>query len=328
MAQLITGVFGALRVSASVQNQGSWWAIHRELSVGPFEIEHGLEAERYAYNTRNLSQARRQRRIIRGEHAGYSDLFVPIVAAHEAVAVLVVGPFALARPTSADILERWRALTGLQGHPADPEFASYLSASLATLVLDGGRAATFERLLACLAQLIAGEGVADELANRADALRVELEPARLVENTWEAVQTMLDERSSRIWSSAHSAHELGRLGLSRIADHVLVGLCASRTPGVDPVDDAVRLHAFQRSSVELARAVGEAIAGQVGDHGVVFLSASSGGGSRKRQKLRDLAERAQALSRRRFGLSLHFGASAALGSTPLSRSYQAALAAA
>ena len=66
----------------------------------------------------------------------------------------------------------------------------------------------------------------------------------------------------------------------------------------------------------------------MGDHGVVFLSGSSGSAQRKRQKLLDLAERARTLGRQRFGLSLHFGASVAVGSAPLSRSYQTALGAA
>jgi HEPN domain-containing protein len=105
----------------------------------------------------------------------------------------------------------------------------------------------------------------------------------------------------------------------------LVGLTVSRTKAGDPVDEVIRRDAFQRSAVELARATGDVIAGQVGDHGVVFLSAATGSAERKRRKLIDLAERAANTAQRRFGLSLHCGMSAAVGSAPLSRSYQAAL---
>ncbi|HEV8246026.1 MAG TPA: AraC family transcriptional regulator, partial [Polyangiaceae bacterium] len=189
-------------------------------------------------------------------------------------------------------------------------------------------ARTFEELLGCFARLIAGGGPADELANRADALRVLLEPVHLVDRMWEAVQVMVDDRLPRAWTSVHRAYQLGRLGLPRIADHVLVGLGVSRTLDSDPVDEAVRRDAFQRRAVDLAWTIGGAIAGRVGDHGVVFLSAATGGAERKCQKLRDLADRAALLARREFGLSLHFGASIAPGAVPLSRSYQAALAAA
>jgi two-component system response regulator YesN len=60
----------------------------------------------------------------------------------------------------------------------------------------------------------------------------------------------------------------------------------------------------------------------------VLLSAAQGSAARKRDKLVELAERASALARDRFGLTLHFGSASAPGSVPLSRSYQAALGAA
>ena len=75
------------------------------------------------------------------------DFFVPVSIGGEVVAVLAVGPIARARPTSANILESWRWLTGRQGHPTDPEFAAYFTATLATLVLDGQKLVKMERLL-------------------------------------------------------------------------------------------------------------------------------------------------------------------------------------
>jgi AraC-like DNA-binding protein len=108
-----------------------------------------------------------------------------------------------------------------------------------------------------------------------------------------------------------------------VAD-VLVCLTVSRKAGGDPVDEAVRRDAFQRSAVALVRRTGDVLAGQVGDHGVVFLAGCGG----KRATLIDLSERVSGLARRDFGLSLHFGASAAEESVPLIRSYEAALGAA
>jgi hypothetical protein len=133
-----------------------WWSIHSVPNLVAFEFEHGTESDRFAYNSRCIRTVRRRQKPMRGEHAGYYDWFVPVVSSRQTVAVLVAGPCALSRPTSVDILERWRRLSGRQGHPADPEFASYLAASLNTPVLEGKRAAAFEGLLVCLAGLMAG----------------------------------------------------------------------------------------------------------------------------------------------------------------------------
>jgi hypothetical protein len=226
------------------------------------------------------------------------------------------------------ILERWRELTGRHGHPSDPEFSAFMSTMLSTLVLDGDRAEKFQSFLEYFTSLLAGEGAADELATKADAIRVQFEPLRYVERSWEAVQTMLDERSPRTWASVHKAHALHTLGLPELADRVLVGLAVSRSPESDPVDEAVRRDALQRRVVELARSTGHTMAGRVGDHGVVFLSAGSAGPERRRQRVLDLAARASEVARRDLGFVLHFGASHASGSVPISHSYQAALSAA
>jgi AraC-like DNA-binding protein len=326
LGQIVAGTFRALRVSAAINNEW-WWGIHDQPNVAALELEHGVDAERASYNTRLLREVQRTGKPALGQHAGYFDWFVPVVAKKQQIATLVSGPFAKRRPTAPEILERWRAIAGRQGHPADPEFAAYLSAALNTLVLEGQHSRMFGELLSCFAALIAGEGRADELANRADALRVELEGLRFVDHVWHAVQEMVDDRSTRTWHSAARVYGLGQLGLPRATDHALVGLTVSRTSGVDPVDEAVRRDAFQRKTVELARTTGWAIAGRVGDHGVVLLSAASGSDQKKKQRLVDLSERTEELAHR-FGLSLHFGISATDPSAPLSRGYHAALGAA
>jgi AraC-like DNA-binding protein len=321
-APLVGNVFEALRVSAAVWEHGvEWFTIHLEPNLSAFELEHGIDTERGAYNDRLCRAATRRRTAIRGEHAGYSDFFVPIVAHGQVAGLLVTGPFAVARPSGADILSRWRGLTGRQGHPADPEFASYLAATLSTLVLDGAKLAAFERLLGCVARLMAGQGRADALANEAAVLRAQLGGARHAEHVWEAVRTMVDERSSETWRSAFRATDLAKLGLSRMADHVVVGLAASPRSDSDPVDEAVRRNAFQRAAVDLG------VAGQVGDHGVVLLSAPSGPAWKRRRKTAELVERASKLARRGFGLSMHFGTCVA-AEVSLSRGYQTALGAA
>ena len=101
----------------------------------------------------------------------------------------------------------------------------------------------------------------------------------------------------------------------------------SRESESDPVDDLLRRETFQRACVDLARASGDVIAGQVGDHGVSFLSAGGAGASR-RQSLVELGEKAATLARRRYGLNLHLGIGTLASSASLSEHYGAALEAA
>jgi AraC-like DNA-binding protein len=327
LGPVVANVFQVLRVSASLWEHGQeWFSIHVEPSVTTFELQHGMESERYSYNERNFARARKLGKPVHAEYGGYLDIYVPIRKGRRCVAIMVVGPVAARRPTSADVLERWRWLTGRQGHPADPEFASYLAAALSTLVLEGNGLSRFEELLQCLALLLAGEGEADMIANRAGALRAEIEQARFVDRMWDAVRNMIDDRTSRTrYTEAHGAG-LRRLGLPRRADTVLVGLTVSRSPG-DLVDAAILRDAFQREVVHAARAMGGMLAGQVGDHGVVIL-AGMGAGAGARRKVLGFAEQIAKRAERQFGFLLHFGVSPVSDSADLSRCYQVALGAA
>jgi len=326
---MATSIFQQLRISAAIYEHGEEWVLlHGERSVLAFEFEHNKDFLRARYNRRCLARVQRLRKPIRGEHAGYVDLFVPIIAREELVAILVSGPFAIERPTANDILQSWQSLTRRQGHPSDPEFGAYLSAALAVLVLDGKKVAAFEKLIGCLARLMAGEGEADVLMNRIEGLRDELAATRAPERSWELVGEIVDPRSVRSPHSGPRQNDLNHLGLRRVTDHVLVGLTVSRNAQTDAVEETVRRDAFLRAAVELASKVGDVVTGRVGDHGVVFLCGCAGSAQKKRQKARDLAQRAASLARQRFGLSVHFGASTWSESIPLSRSYEAALAAA
>jgi AraC-like DNA-binding protein len=325
LAPGLANIFEVMHVGATVWDWTMWYPIHVDRSLQTFELEHGVEHERDRYNQLCMSQARRSQKPVRSTHAGLSDLFVPIIAGGRTVAILATGPFATARPSGAEILERWRWLTGRHGHPSDPEFAHYLSVTLSTLVLEGPYASIFERLMVRLARLMAGEGKAGELLAEAVTLRDKLEEARSVDLTWEIARSMVDERTTRLWASRHRRASLERVGLSKAPDLALVGLTVGR--GSDPVDDLIRRDGFQRACVELARSAGDVISGQVGDHGVSFLS-PGGSGVRRRQRVLDLGERAATLARRRFGLSLHLGLGTLPGSASIVESYQAALQAA
>jgi AraC-like DNA-binding protein len=324
----VSYTFKALGVSAAVHERGmTWFPIHDEPDVIAFEHGHAAMTERGQYNTAQFERVAAQRRIVQAEHAGYWDLFAPIIADEQIVGILVTGPFVRTRPTSEAILERWQALTGRRGHLSDPEFAAYVSAALGTLVLDDAKLHAFERLVRCLSLLMAGRGDAEKLVNEVEALHAELFRVRAVERTWRAAREMLDERFSDRWRS--QLGNLARLGLSRLPDHVLVGLSTSVPVAPDPVAEVIRRDALQRRAVELARSAGETIAGQIGDHGIVFLSSSRGTRERARSKLRELAERAARVARRDYDLLLCFGMSnEARRGVSLQAGYRSALAAA
>ena len=198
LAPVVTGAFQTLGVSAALWEQDhEWLSIYGEPGIALFEAEHGLELQRHRYNLRQRALAMKSRKPVRAEHAGFSDFFVPIVVREKVIAVLVTGPFALKRPTAASILEGWHWLTGRRGRPADPEFAQYLAATLSTLVLEGDRADVFGQMLECLADLLAGAGDAEKVANRAEVLRGKLVDVRRIEESWTATQRLVDERVSR-----------------------------------------------------------------------------------------------------------------------------------
>jgi AraC-like DNA-binding protein len=323
-------IFGLLDVAASIWDSGVWHDVcERPYShdVRGFEAEHGIEWERHRYNERCLAEARSSRATVVATHAGLNDLFVPICAGGRADAVLVTGPVATARPTSTDILERWRVITGRQGHPSDPEFLHYVDATLRTLTLEGKQLASFRRLAECLALLISGQGDANAIYDgEIEALRKELAPPRLVDRVWEIGRALVDDRTSRSWASPMRASRLADVGLPRFPEQVVVGLFVDRHKDGEPVEAILRRNAFQRACVGLSRASGHAASGQIGGHGVTFVASSQGSPARTRRFLDDLSDRASSLARRRFGLELYLGIGTPTAS--LCDQYQAALAAA
>src|SRR5258706_5268153 len=92
LAPLVVQVFKALRVSASVWKQGTdWFPIHSEQAFGSFELEHAKEIERGRYNHRNASEVRRRKATVRGDFAGYSDFFAPIIVCEQVAGILITG---------------------------------------------------------------------------------------------------------------------------------------------------------------------------------------------------------------------------------------------
>jgi AraC-like DNA-binding protein len=327
VSQELTYAFQMLGVGATLSDETGWYPLHAPPDVVvTFEYTYGLGPERYAYNDRSTAQARRTGRIVQGHHAGFSDFFVPIGPRGAVEALLVCGPFTTHRPSTAEILERWRRLTGRQAHPSDPELAHYLSVTLGVLTLDPEMQSCFRRFLECYALLIAERGDAHALASQAVLLRAKLARARAAEQMWDATRNMVDEATSPSWLSSHTDSDFGRLGIDRLPEHVLVGL-ASAAIEDDPLEELLMLDAFQRECAELARSK-HVITGKVGNRGVSFLVGGGSSSARTAATLRKLADDVTRLARRRFGLTLHFGTDSLVGSAPLPARFKEALGAA
>jgi AraC-like DNA-binding protein len=323
-----TYVFEALGVSAALWlARSDWFPLHIEHGVPDFEVAPGIDSGRRSYNERSFATVKRSHATLLGEHNGLSDFFVPITREREIVAILVVGPFARHRPTAADIQDRWRSLTGRQGHPSDPHFAGYLSATLATIVLDSAALAALKRLLENWARLAIGDGDAGVLANAIERDRLVLNPARYADRVWNSVREMIDDRFTHLWQGRSVAPSLVYLGLPKVPDRILVGLMTSVREAVDPIEEVVTNNALQRAAVDFVRH-DRALAGRIGDHGIVLVASTRGSEHQRTAQLRDLAWRVAAWARRKFAVSLHFGTGEAAEPTSLARRYQQSLAAA
>jgi AraC-like DNA-binding protein len=326
LAPVAARTFEVLGIGASLWYLGSWLDLHERTSTLDFEVEHAMEVERWSYNDRCLLQVRQSRRAVVGQHGALSDLFVPVLVGAEMAGVIVVGPFLTALPSGAAVLERWRALTGRQGELSEPEFAGYLAALLALPLLEDTLAQTLQRLVECLAELMAGTGSARALYLEVESLRDELFKTRLHDRMWDAARAMVDERTTRLWVASCRDGHLWHLGVRQFPKHVLVGFFTNEDRASDALGEALRMEGFRRACVRLAYDARNVVAGRIGDSGVSFLMSTGTSAQRSRARLLDLARRATLLARKRFGLSLHLGASMLPGA--LSSQYQAALAAA
>jgi AraC-like DNA-binding protein len=319
---VIAHAFAELDVSIALWSSDEWWhAIHRATNVLGFEWDRGVSQQRWSYNQRCLGRAVQGGRLVVGEHAGFRDLFVPVRTRAGVEAVVVTGPFALARPTRGDILRRWFGLTGSTGHLTDPAFSRYVSSTLATLTLEGKLLAPFERLVSAFAALLAGDGDLRAHAAEAERMRQELTGARYAERMFAMAHRLAHEQTGSV-PLDHG--DMAGLGLERVPQHVIVGLLLDERAKSDPLDDLLRHDAFVRACVTFARQRGAIVCGPVGDHGVVFVVDCAA--SRAKVTLSDLVRRMREIARR-FRFELHAGI-AEHGAESLALRYVAALRAA
>jgi AraC-like DNA-binding protein len=330
IAPIITGVFEELHIGAALHTAATervfeeWHPLHQGPSTMLLEYEYGAQGHRWSYNERSIARAHREGKTFLGEHAGFSDFFVPLGRSAGALTTLVVGPVAVARPTSGDVLARWRWMAGGQAHFADPAFGQYLTTTLSILTLAREHLDDLRRLLGCFARLVDPRSDLDALSDEAQRLRRNLSGARAAEMMWGAARAMIDDRTARGWVTNDRTQELARLGVRKLPQHVIVGLLLGRPAERDPVDDLLRRDAFQRACAHLARKRGGLLCGPIGDHGVALLVEDP---ERGKPRLRDVAERASDLATR-FGLKLFAGICPEHASSIPSQRYRMALVAA
>ena len=232
-----TWFFEQLGAACVMWTPGKWFPIHTKEGLVGIENELGVISERYAYNDRLRKQAWQSQRTVVGRHRGMLDFAVPVVSEGVTRAVMLTGPLLPSPPTSASVLEGWRALTGRQGHPSDPEFARYLSMVLDTLVLDGNRSELFQRLLERLASLMGGPSAAYAVETEVRALASALTEGRFIDDVWHTASAMVDPQTSGLWSTSLYEDRLPRFGLKRCPDIVAVGMILNLDPDADPLDD-------------------------------------------------------------------------------------------
>jgi AraC-like DNA-binding protein len=325
LGPVLANVFQELRLSATLTDGRTWLPVYGSPNVVSIEFAHRVEGRRDPHNARSLARARRTGRPVLAQHAGFHDLFAPVGLGSQTV--LAVGPFAVARPSSLELQSRWRWLTGTNARAGDPEFAHYLELTLATATFEGPMLDALVRFVETFCRLLSGQGDSKALEQTGAALRKKLSVVRLVERSFEAAADLVDERTSRSWTSPHWVDHLRFLRAERVPSHAIVGLIAGARDELDPIDQLLRCDAWQRAAVDLAFEIGGVVTGKVGDRGVTLLVDHPSKGARLQRRLVDVAERARVIARR-FGLRAHMGISNAEADLTLPQRYEAALEAA
>ncbi|HEV8245548.1 MAG TPA: AraC family transcriptional regulator, partial [Polyangiaceae bacterium] len=329
LSLVVANAFDELKLSVALWMKGDWWypiAANPARTVMDFEYSYGVGERRWTYNRRCFELVKQRRRTVHGQHAGFHDLYVPVLAGREVRGIFVAGSFALERPTSSDVLRRWRDITGNQGRVTDPVFSQYLSTTLDTLTLEGELFPAFQRLMTCFAGLVAGNGDANALAAEAHGLRQKLINARFDERMRQTAHGFVDDQTAPTFAT-YSHGDFGAIGLEQIPDHVVAGLLLGRPNQSDPVDEVIRSDAFQRAAVVLARDLGNIACGRISEHGVFFLVNRRGPALRTKAKLMDIATELAKLARK-FDFSLHTGIVQGTEASPLPTRYRSAVQAA
>jgi hypothetical protein len=139
LTPVVANTFQDLGISVALWVTGVFWhPIHVIPNVIAFETENRVEDRRKPYNDSCFARVRREKKIVHGEFAGFHDVFAPIQDENGVRAIFVAGPMAIARPTSADLIEAcWRALPGSWKPLSRNSFAARVNAGALIGTIDG-----------------------------------------------------------------------------------------------------------------------------------------------------------------------------------------------
>jgi hypothetical protein len=170
----LVGVLGAaqqlavLGVPSSLvleEDRHVWIPVHRrDDNITAFELPGDGESSRSAYNQRMLDRAYAARKPVLGCHAGFWDLFVPIVSGRRVTGHLVSGPFSRERLTAAQIRRHFEQLT--RGAATEERQRAYARAAVETPVLGKAALRAFTEYMVGLAGLFATQNGAGRVHRR------------------------------------------------------------------------------------------------------------------------------------------------------------------
>ncbi|HEV8245830.1 MAG TPA: hypothetical protein VGP93_08675, partial [Polyangiaceae bacterium] len=319
--------FERIGLALTLVDARGWHALHTQQNTLDFESEYGLEPERWAYNGRMTRAAAARGRAIVGEHAGFFDVFAPVIEAGVVRQLLIAGPLLVERPSASRLVEQWGKLTNRYARPSDPSFSRYASITLGTLVLDSEKLELFQRYLTDLTTLLSGVDPEPALVSELEQATDTLARARFADRMWAAVETMVHPAMARLWASPGRADQRAEMGLAGPPQHALVALFAARDIERDPVEEMVQRDGCQRAFVELCRRRGQMASGRLGDYGASLLLPSERSAARVRTRFVEVARTLRSIARD-FGLSLFVGTSSEREKGALPDAFRAAFAAA
>jgi AraC-like DNA-binding protein len=269
-----------------------------------FEGVFGADA-RGSYNASSVARAARTRKIVVGHLGGFSDLFVPIVAAGRTRACLVSGAFRTEPVSAREIAVQWEELTGRRLHPTDPDLLAYARTAVGSVLLDPPLYRACVVLLSRLAAILVGAADAE-----ASVRRFATRYGRVFAGSHVAMWGLSQGLVERGWGLRAQvpkvAPQYAAFGVDSAFTHVLAISFDAREQNRDPVERLVRGFALQRHCASVAGEL-RAISGKLGDHGAFLLTKCAVRGARA--TLDAVAERIRDSVHRRFDTRPNIGIS-------------------
>jgi AraC-like DNA-binding protein len=296
------------------EDDHSGWHIIADYPVAlkriAFELLHGKEQGRAAYNRENLAQAKATKRIVVARYEGFTDVFAPVVVKGEVAGYLVCGPLLTEAPTASGIAAQWRTLTAREARATDPEFSMYLKAVLDTLLLEGPLLDDFLDFMTSLAALVAGEMDPARGLLHVEALYERSIRRHIGNKMWWVAEGLVDRHLYAFSASNMSIPDRQDIGLEHLPTHVIAITPLERSASEpDAIEELIRVYSLQRECVRLAHALPNVATGRLGERGAFFVAYSDPEAARvkTRTTLRDLTAKIRTFSENECKLPIRIG---------------------